>query len=108
MITASFKMTEDGRSIKAFCVKGHSGYADAGNDIVCASVSSAVMLTVNTAAEFFGIDLDINVDEGDIRCEVKEISENSDRLLNSLKAHLSEVSNEFPNNLKVTYRRCDK
>lgn len=108
MITASFKMTGDGRSIKGFCVKGHSGYADAGNDIVCASVSSAVMLTVNTAAEFFGIELDISVDEGDIRCEVKEPSENSDRLFNSLKAHLFEVSHEFPNNLKVTYRRCDK
>ena len=108
MITASFKMTEDGKSIKGFSVIGHSGYADAGNDIVCASVSSAVMLTVNTAAEFFGIDLDLKVDKGDIRCEVKEISENSDRLLNSLKAHLSEVSSDFTNNLKVTYRRCDK
>lgn len=108
MITASFEMTVDGKSIKAFSVKGHSGYAESGSDIVCASVSSAVMLTVNTAAEFFGIDLDVSVDEGDIRCEVKEPSENSDRLLNSLKAHLSEVSSEFPNNLKVTYRRCDK
>lgn len=108
MITASFRMTKDGNSIKGFSVIGHSGYADAGNDIVCASVSSAVMLTVNTAAEFFGIELDISIDEGDIRCEVKEISENSDRLLNSLKAHLCEVSKEFPNNLKVTYRRCDK
>ncbi len=108
MITASFKMTEDGKSIKAFCVKGHSGYADAGSDIVCASVSSAVMLTVNTAAEFFGIELDIKAEEGDIRCEVKEINEDSDRLFNSLKAHLSEVSGDFPNNLKVTYRRCDK
>lgn len=108
MITASFIMTENGNSIKSFSVTGHSGYADAGNDIVCASVSSAVMLTVNTAAEFFGIELDVSVYDGDIRCEVKDISENSDRLLNSLKVHLTEVSNQYPNNLKLTYRRCDK
>ena len=34
----------DGR-IDGFVVEGHSGYAEAGSDIVCAAISAAVGLT---------------------------------------------------------------
>ena len=45
-----------------FKFKGHAGYDDFGNDIVCASVSSAVQLTANTITEFFGIDAALMID----------------------------------------------
>ncbi len=100
MIRAAFQVTKTG-SIKGFSVNGHSGYAQAGSDIVCASVSSAVMLAINTAAQFFNIKLDVKVLDGDISCGVAEISQNSDRLIKSLIAHLKEVEREFPKHLKV-------
>ena len=37
--------------ILGFEISGHSGYAEAGEDIVCAGVSSAVQLTVNAVVE---------------------------------------------------------
>lgn len=100
MITASFQRADSG-SFKGFRVSGHSGYADQGADIVCASVSSAVMLAVNTAVEFYSVKLDLKVKDGDISCGVKEITADSDRLIESLMLHLKEVSSEFPKNVKV-------
>jgi uncharacterized protein YsxB (DUF464 family) len=41
-----------------FNIKGHSGYAEAGSDIVCASVSSMVMLFLNMAEGVFGVSSD--------------------------------------------------
>ncbi len=43
MITLRF--WRDGDIITGFEVFGHSGYADEGHDIVCASVTTAVILT---------------------------------------------------------------
>lgn len=100
MIKAEFFTTESG-SIKSFRIKGHSGYSDFGSDIVCASVSSSVMLAVNTAVEFFEVKLSLDVEDGDIKCGIREISSESDRLFKSLMSHLCEVSKEFPKNLKV-------
>ena len=43
MIKAVFAVK--GEKFIGFTVKGHSGYAESGNDIICAGVSSALMLT---------------------------------------------------------------
>ena len=51
MIKAVFAVK--GEKFIGFTVKGHSGYAKSGNDIICAGVSSALMLTVNTITDFF-------------------------------------------------------
>lgn len=101
MIIAEFFKTEDD-SFKGFHIRGHSGYSERGSDIVCAGVSSAVMLTINTAVEFFGVSADVSViSDGDISCDIREITGDSDRLIKSLMAHLSELSQEFPKNIKV-------
>ena len=38
---------KDYKGIKKIEVKGHSGYEEIGKDIVCSSVSTAVILTIN-------------------------------------------------------------
>lgn len=47
MITAKFKQDEKG-NIYSFEVTGHSGYAEAGEDIICAAVSVLAIETVNS------------------------------------------------------------
>ena len=37
---------------KSFHIQGHAGYADAGEDIVCAAVSALVINTINSIEEF--------------------------------------------------------
>ena len=45
--------TEDDR-ITGFTVSGHSGYAEAGSDIVCAAVSAAVAMAEATINDVCG------------------------------------------------------
>ena len=64
MITAQFQ--KSGQKFKAFSIEGHAGYADAGRDIVCASVTSAVQLTANAITEQFGEKAEVIVEENRI------------------------------------------
>ena len=53
MIKAEFH-TASGM-INGFVVSGHSGYSGSGSDIVCAAVSSAVLMAANTLTDVMGI-----------------------------------------------------
>ncbi len=50
------------QNYKGFTCLGHAGYADAGEDIVCAGISALVINTVNALEQFtdekFSVDLD--------------------------------------------------
>ena len=54
MICVEFLAQPDGR-VMGFRVEGHSGYAEEGADIVCAAVSSAAYLIVNSVTEVRGV-----------------------------------------------------
>ena len=53
MTTVTFHSSSE--RIDGFVVEGHSGYAEAGADIVCAAVSAAVGLTECTINEVLGL-----------------------------------------------------
>ena len=57
---------EDER-ITGFSVSGHSGYAEAGSDIVCAAVSTAVTMAEATINEVCGAKAKVRVKEQDAR-----------------------------------------
>ncbi|MCD7822491.1 MAG: ribosomal-processing cysteine protease Prp [Oscillospiraceae bacterium] len=100
MITALFKVSGNG-GYKGFSVSGHSGYSEAGSDIVCAAVSSAVMLTVNICIDGFNVDALPEVFDDTVRFTVNKKSENADRLIGALKEHLEALSEEYPDNITV-------
>ena len=58
--------TEDDR-ITGFTVSGHSGYAEAGSDIVCAAISTAVTMAEATINEVCGAKAKVRVKEEDAR-----------------------------------------
>ena len=58
--------TEDDR-ITGFSVSGHSGYAEAGQDIVCAAVSAVVTMAEATINEVCGAKAKVRVKEEDAR-----------------------------------------
>ncbi len=76
--------------IKGFTSKGHAGYADKGEDIVCAAVSMLVINTLNSIERLSPEDLplmQVSSDEkgGEIRCEFSDIpSEKALLLLDSM------------------------
>ena len=86
--------------LTGFKFSGHSGYADAGEDVACAAVSSAVQLTANILEEF-GHSPDIKVGDNVIECICKDGGEAPSRLLNVLKKHFEAILEEFPNTIKI-------
>ena len=58
--------TEDDR-ITGFSVSGHSGYAEAGQDIVCAAVSAVVTMAEATINDVCGAKAKVRVKEADAR-----------------------------------------
>ena len=57
----------EGDRITGFTVYGHSGYAEAGSDIVCAAVSAIVTMAEATINEVCGAKAKVRVKEEDAR-----------------------------------------
>ncbi|MEG1551173.1 MAG: ribosomal-processing cysteine protease Prp [Oscillospiraceae bacterium] len=101
MITAKFLFTKDDL-IKGFSIKGHSGFAKSGNDIVCASVSSAVYMAANTITEIINLKPQISNSDALLELTLKDgEAEKAKDILDGLYLHISEMSKQYPNNIKI-------
>ena len=105
MISFLFNRREN--KICGFTVCGHAMFAGSGQDIVCASVSSAVMLIANLLTENFNVRSDVKVDENRITVSVtdnrEEYLDAADKLLCGLAQHVEMVSEEFEGCIKSAY-----
>ena len=82
-------------------ISGHANYDEFGKDIVCASVSSIVMTTVNSIMSID--DSSINyVDDGD-KIIIKKLNDNDivDKLLNTMILILKDLEKQYKKNIKV-------
>ena len=57
----------DGDRISGFSVSGHSGYAEAGQDIVCAAITTAVTMAEAIINDVCGAKAKVRVKEEDAR-----------------------------------------
>ena len=57
--------------ITGFSVSGHSGYAEAGSDIVCAAVSAVVTMAEATINDVCGAKAKVRVGENEARITLK-------------------------------------
>ena len=86
---------KQGDRFSGFSVSGHAGYGTEGNDIVCASISSTVMLVCNTVTEFFGVQADIRVLENEITLSLREESVPAEQLLASFHQHIKFIAEDY-------------
>ena len=100
MIRISF--FKSGADFTGFESKGHSNAAEYGKDTLCAFVSSACYMAANTVTEVMGLNADARQADGYMRLEIKEAPDKAQDILNGLKLHLTELENEYPENVKVT------
>lgn len=98
-----FKFVRSGKAIVGFECRGHAGYAEAGQDIVCAAVSSAAYLTANTVTDVLGVRSKAEADDGYMLLELLEDSEEAAKLLDGLEAHIRTLAKEYPRSIKVIY-----
>lgn len=90
-----------------FKAVGHAMSGESGEDILCAFVSSACLMAANTVTEIIGLDCDAQSDDGYLKLMILENSARAQDILNGLKLHLTQLSKDYPKNIKVIYRRCN-
>ena len=89
--------------ITQFTVDGHSGFAESGEDIVCASVSSAVWLTINGIEKQNLAKLSYEERDGFVNCTISEKKgSGADILLDSMVMFITELSGQYKEFLKFT------
>ena len=93
--------------LTGFEATGHSMSADSGEDIICAFVSSACLMAANTVTEIIGLDCDAQSDDGYLKLMILENSAKAQDVLKGLRLHLTELAKQYPENIKVIYRRCN-
>lgn len=104
MTTVSFSM--EGERIVGFQVKGHSGYAPAGSDIVCAAITSAVRLTECAVNDVLGLEASVKVKDDIISLKLPgslgDVNESAcQALLAALMLYLAELREEYPEHILV-------
>ena len=106
MTTVTF-FTEGSR-ITGLQVKGHSGYAPEGEDIVCAAVTSAVRLAECAVNDVLGLEAAVKVREKDASLSLKlpaslgQTNESTcQTLLAALMVHFVQLAEEYPENISV-------
>ena len=106
MTTVTFH--SDGSRLVSFEVKGHSGYAPEGEDIVCAAVTSAVRLIECAVNDVLGLEAAVKVREQDASISLKlpnglgQTNESTcQTLMAALMVHFVQLAEEYPDNLTV-------
>ena len=86
-----------------FSVKGHcsANKNDEAGKLVCAAVSSAVYLTVNTITDVIGDKADITERDGEMTVRLSFVSEQSKTLLSGFKIHILQLGEQYPDCIKV-------
>ncbi len=104
MIYADFLTLPEGELV-GFRIAGHSEYSEMGTDIVCAAVSSAFYMAINTITEVIGINpLALRVSEGEVffRTENKD-EPNCRTILKGFKLHLQNLEEQYQDYIRVSY-----
>ena len=96
---------EDGR-ITGFSVSGHSGYAEAGQDIVCAAISAVVAMAEATINDVCGAKAKVRVKEEDARITLTlpascDEEESVQAVLAGMLVTLCSLRDDYPDYIEV-------
>lgn len=92
-------LKKENGTIVSGSIKGHSGYAPEGGDIVCAAVSSVSWCVLNGLESFLGEKIKISQKDAVITFEVEKLDGEdkvkADALLNSMEKFFDELSEQY-------------
>lgn len=99
MMKAAFQCCNG--SIRGFSLEGHCG-GRAGTDIVCAAVSSAAYLTVNTVTDVYGIPATVAEQDGFMTVRLSsEDSALCQPLLVGFFRHMEQLAEQYPRQITL-------
>ena len=92
--------------ITGFSVSGHSGYAEAGNDIVCAAISAVVTMAEATINDVCGAKAKVRVKEEDTRVTLTlpascDEEESVQAVLAGMMLTLLSLRDDYPDYIEV-------
>ena len=97
MTTITFR--SQGSRITGFDVQGHSGYAEAGADIVCAAITSAVRLVETTVNDVLGLAASISLR---LPGSLGQTAESTcQALLTGMMVYFAQLHDEYPEHIEV-------
>ena len=88
---------------KQIIIKGHANYDELGKDIVCASVSSMVITTVNAILRIDNDAIKYSDNNG-VTIDIIKDDEITNKLINNLIDLLLELEKQYPKYIEI--RRC--
>ena len=88
-----------------FSLSGHAGMGEYGKDIVCAAVSSAVYMVINTLTDIIRIvPEELKVEDGNVLLILKSGDFGTCRsLLLGFRLHILSLSEQFPRFISVNF-----
>ena len=97
--------TEDDR-ITGFSISGHSGYSEAGSDIVCAAISAVVSMAEATINEVCGAKAKVRVKSDDARITLTlpascDEEETVQAVLAGMMLTLAGMRDDYPDYIEV-------
>ena len=88
-------------NIKKINIKGHADYDDYGKDIVCSSVSSITITTINAILMFDKNYISYNGKKDNFEIVINENNDITYKLVNNMINMLTELSQDYPKNIKI-------
>ena len=82
-------------------IKGHSGYAEEGSDIVCASVSSICITTVNALLSIDQDCIEYIEKDGYLNIKINKHNETIDKLIDNMINLLKELENDYKKYIEI-------
>lgn len=108
MIRASFYIRNG--KLSGFHIKGHSGYAEAGSDIVCSAVSAIAQTTLLGLIELVKPQMDYNIDQdGEIDCIIHKGTnegalDQAELLIDTMRLGLQSIKQNYSKYLSISER----
>ena len=94
------KLLKKDNNLNKIIIKGHAMYADFGKDIVCASVSSTVITSINACLSIDDSSLEYNDKEG-LEIEIKKNDIVTTKIIESMIYNLKQLEEAYPKNVQI-------
>ena len=86
---------------KNISILGHANYDEYGKDIICASVSSIVMCSVEAISQFDMKAVDIEQSKDKLEIVINKTDDITNTLINNMLNCLKELEKKYPKNIKI-------
>lgn len=93
------KIEREQSQIKKVTISGHANYDDYGKDIVCSSVSSIVITTVNGILEICPSYLTVKEEKDKMTIQILKEDKICEKLVANMLSLLEELSRDYPKNI---------